>query len=365
LHKLRVRLQENSYNILIGRGLLGKTGELIESLSNYRQVLLVSNPTVYALYGQAVCDCLHEKGYKVTTALMPDGEQYKNLDEAGKILDIAVDAGLERSDLVIALGGGVVGDLAGFVASIYQRGIDYVQIPTTLLAQVDSSVGGKVAVNHPRGKNLIGAFHQPRLVIIDSLTLKTLKVEDYINGLGEVVKYAIANSRDLFNYLVSHAEEVRNKGEDAIEQVIFYSCRIKADIVEKDEKEMGQRVVLNFGHTFGHSLEKIGNYTDFRHGQAVAMGIIPAVYMADDLGLIEENEITSIKMLYRKLNLPGKFPYLDAEDIYRGMLNDKKVRHNQLRLVLPQGIGNNLIMDNINSEQVIQAIIRAQQEDFI
>ncbi|MDD2586374.1 MAG: 3-dehydroquinate synthase [Syntrophomonadaceae bacterium] len=359
--QLNVELGERSYPIFIGAEILDKAGNLVEKITRTSKIFLVSNPTVYNLYGAKTVESIEKAGFSVTVALMPDGETYKNIAEAMKIFDKAVDAQLERGSMLVALGGGVTGDLAGFVASIYQRGIDFIQIPTTLLAQVDSSVGGKVAVNHSQGKNLIGAFHQPRMVIIDTRTLHTLDDRNYIAGLGEVVKYGIIYDKDFFAFLEKNADKIRQKEEECIANLIYHACRIKGDIVARDEKESGLRAVLNLGHTFGHSIEKLGEYHTYRHGEAVAMGTMAAAYLALEKGLMDEQEIVRIRSLYGKLGLPMKFARLDPADIYAGMLNDKKVKNNKLYLVLPHGIGNYFITAEINENQIIKAIEKAQE----
>ncbi|MEN6347970.1 MAG: 3-dehydroquinate synthase [Syntrophomonas sp.] len=361
VQELAVRLGERTYPIFIGEGLLNQTGRLLRSITTINKIMLVSNPTIFPLYGPQVLKSLQGEGFDTEVGLMPDGEVYKNMDEANKILDRAVDFKLERSSAVLALGGGVVGDLAGFVASIYQRGIDFIQLPTTLLAQVDSSVGGKVAVNHPRGKNLIGSFHQPRLVIVDSLTLDTLEERDYKSGLGEVVKYGVIYDADFFAFMEEWASAIKNRDRTCIERLIFKSCEIKSRIVEEDEKEMGIRAVLNLGHSFGHSLEKLGKYELYRHGEAVVIGTIMAVRLASDLGLVDNSQMQRIITLYKNLDIIPPWPNFESGEIYTGMLNDKKIVNNKLRLVLPQGIGDYVITSDAKKEQIIEAITVARK----
>lgn len=361
MQEFTVTLGERNYPIVIDAGILDKAGILLKRITHNSKVILVSNPTVFELYGATVVNAFETAGFAVTIALMPDGELYKNMDEAMKILDIAVDAKLERSSLLAALGGGVTGDLAGFAASIYQRGIDFVQIPTTLLAQVDSSVGGKVAVNHSQGKNLIGAFHQPKMVIIDTRTLGTLEDREYRAGLGEVVKYGIIYDKDFFAFMEKNSSGIREKDENCIEQLVYRSCKLKSEIVEKDEKELGLRAVLNLGHTFGHSLEKLGEYNLYRHGEAVAMGTVAAAHLAVAKGLMSELELGRIINLYRALEVPAQFPLHNPREVYKGMLNDKKIINKKLRLVLPRGIGNYIITDDITEQQIIRAIEQAQK----
>ncbi len=356
MENLEVRLNERSYSIKIAPGILDDAGILVRGVSKTQKLILVSNPTVFPLYGPKVVSSLESAGFQVQVALMPDGETYKNMAEAEKILDDMLAANLERGSMVIALGGGVVGDLAGFVAAIYQRGIDFVQLPTTLLAQVDSSVGGKVAVNHPRGKNLIGAFHQPRLVLIDINTLATLNDKEFRSGLGEVIKYGIIYDASFFNYLEENAQKIIDRNPECLSTIIYYSCRIKSEIVAEDEREEGLRAVLNLGHTFGHAIEKLTSYNVYSHGEAVAIGTMAAVNLAQDEGFLQESEANRIRELYRQMGIPTAFPPLPPEEVYTAMLNDKKVAEGRLRIVLPQGIGDFTIVTDCTKEKIIKAI---------
>lgn len=359
LLNLDVDLGKRSYGIVIDSGVLTDAGSLIRNLSGLQKVLLVSNPTVYALYGEVVYQSLCDQGFKVQVALMPDGEEYKTVEHAMKVLDQAVEAKLERSSIVAALGGGVVGDLAGFVAAVYQRGTGFVQIPTTLLAQVDSSVGGKVAVNHPLGKNMIGAFYQPQLVLIDIATLQTLDSREFRAGLGEVLKYGIVYDAEFFTYLEENADKIIIQDKECLQHIIYQCCRIKSAIVEKDETEQGLRAILNLGHTFGHALEKLGGYRELRHGEAVAMGAVAAAYLAEDLGYLTGVEVQRIEKLYQRFGLPTRFPAYDPLRIYEGMQHDKKISQGRLRLVLPDGIGSYVIKEDLQPEMILAAIKRA------
>ncbi|MGI5886086.1 MAG: 3-dehydroquinate synthase [Syntrophomonadaceae bacterium] len=357
--ELTVPLGDRSYPIQIGTNLLAGCGKQIALLTSSR-VLLVSNPTVFEIYGEPVEESLAEAGLEVYHALIPDGEEFKNMEETLRVIDQALHLQLDRKSVVVALGGGVVGDLAGFAAAIYQRGIPFIQIPTTLLAQVDSSVGGKVGVNHPLGKNMIGAFHQPLLVVADLNTLDTLEARDYKSGLGEVVKYGVAWDKTLFEFLVRYSSQINQRDKSCLQHIVYESCRIKSDIVGQDERESGLRAVLNLGHTFGHSLEKLGGYADYRHGEAVAMGIVAASYLAEELGLIQPQETQRIIDLLKRLELPVRVPGYDAEDVYNGMLGDKKASRNGLRFVLPTGIGSYIMVDNPDKDLVLKAIRCAQ-----
>jgi 3-dehydroquinate synthase len=360
MQELEVRLNERSYLIKIAPGILDDAGTLVRGISKTQKLILVSNPTIFPLYGQRVVTSLESAGFQVQVALMPDGETYKNMAEAEKILDEMVTSGLERGSMVIALGGGVVGDLAGFAAAIYQRGIDFVQLPTTLLAQVDSSVGGKVAVNHPQGKNLIGAFHQPRLVLIDINTLATLNDKEYRSGLAEVLKYGIIYDASFFDYLEENTHKIIVRDPECLGTIIYHSCRIKSEIVAADEREEGLRAVLNLGHTFGHAVEKLTSYNTYSHGEAVAIGTMAAVNLAQDEGFLQDSEANRIKEIYKKLGIPTVFPALKAEEVYSAMLNDKKIIEGRLRIVLPRGIGNFTIVADYSKEKINKAITKAQ-----
>ncbi len=357
-----VDLGKRSYNIMIGQGLLQQSGGLIAGQLGAQKALLVSNPLVFSLYGERCLLALEEQGMQVIVALMPDGEPFKNMEEAMKILDEAVRAGLERFYPILALGGGVVGDLAGFVSAVYQRGTPFVQLPTTLLAQVDSSVGGKVAVNHGQGKNLIGAFHQPGLVIIDTSTLETLSLRDYLSGLGEVIKYALSFDHDLFSYIEQHSDPIMRRDKSVLAHLIEACCRLKSQIVAQDEHEQGLRMSLNMGHTFGHALEKLGDYREFTHGEAVAIGTMAAAQLSCQLGFLLPAELLRLKQLYASLGLNPSFPQYPAEQVYTLMQRDKKVRKGQIRLILPKGIGNFTMCDDIPPQVVIKGIEASQSQ---
>ncbi len=347
---------DRSYRVIIAAGVLEQSGQFVQRRMGKRKVMIISNPLVFSLYGERIINALQSAGMSVHTALIPDGEEYKNLQQVKKMLDEAVAAGLERSSLILALGGGVVGDLAGFTASIYQRGISCIQLPTTLLSQVDSSVGGKTAVNHPRGKNMIGTFHQPSLVIIDTLTLLTLAEDEYLAGLGEVVKYGVIYDRDLFQLLEEKALMLKAREQGAVREIIYQCVKIKSEIVAEDEKESGLRMILNLGHTFGHSLEKLGNYKTIKHGEAVAIGTLMASHLALEMDLLDHGSLKRIAALYKELGIATFVPPYKAEDIYAGMLNDKKVQDDILRIVLPRGIGGYEIIDNPGRGLLLTAI---------
>ncbi|NLU49890.1 MAG: 3-dehydroquinate synthase [Syntrophomonadaceae bacterium] len=357
---LRVELGVRAYTITIGEGFLDQTGKIACDVARSRRVLLVSNPTVFALYGTRTTASLEKAGLEVITQLVPDGEEYKTLAQVETVIDRAVEKQLDRQTLVVALGGGVIGDLAGFVAAIYQRGVDFLQIPTTLLAQVDSSVGGKVAVNHRQAKNMMGAFHQPRAVLIDTSALFTLDGREYAAGMAEVVKYGVALDRDFFTYLENRLGEIGRRELPVLEEIIYRSCSLKARVVERDETEQGLRAVLNLGHTFGHALEALTQYRTYRHGEAVAAGMVVACYLSEHLGLMKDTEVARVKALLQKLGLPVALPGFASETIMEAMYLDKKVQGGKLRLVLPRGIGANTILDDVRPESIRTALERAR-----
>lgn len=339
MNKVNVDLNNRSYDIFIGSGILTDLGQEMANLSPGKKVLLVTNTSVAPLYTSEVLSGLKYSGCEVSVLELPDGEYYKNLDTATSIYDAAVEAGLDRYSTIIALGGGVVGDMAGFAAATYMRGINFVQIPTTLLAQVDSSVGGKVAVNHPRGKNLIGAFYQPKLVWADVATLKTLPMREIKAGLAEVIKYGVINDEDFFAYLENHVDELSDLQEEALIKIVEKSCEIKAQVVSADEQEQGVRAILNFGHTIGHALEAATHYKQFRHGEAVAIGMVGAAYVAHEMGMLSTHERDRIKELIARMGLPISYSDISWETIWHHMQADKKVKNGEIIFVLPSRIG--------------------------
>ncbi len=356
MKEILIDLPGEAYQIIIERSSLAKAGEFIRKISSSRQIFLISNPTVYALYGKTAADSLQTAGFQVITGLIPDGENYKNMSEVLRLIDQALDEKLERSSTVVALGGGVVGDMSGFVAAIYERGVDFVQIPTTLLSMTDSSIGGKVGVNHPRAKNMIGAFHQPKLVLIDPETLSTLPEEEFLSGLGEIVKYGVIYDQAFFIYLEDHIEEILHHDPEVLENLIERSCRNKGLIVKSDEKEKGLRMILNLGHTFGHAIESLGNYQKYKHGQAVAIGTIMAAFLSCEMGWLSTEQRNRIERLILRLGLGCPVGELNNADILLAMRNDKKVRDGKVNFVLPLGIGHYKVTDELPEELILKAI---------
>jgi 3-dehydroquinate synthase len=331
-----VELGARSYTIRIGSGLLSDR-RLLESAIPSDQVLIVTNGVVAPLYVERLRASL--AGREVAVYVLPDGEQHKTLATFTTIIDRLIESRFRRDCCIVALGGGVVGDVAGFAAASYQRGVDFVQVPTTLLAQVDSSVGGKTAVNHPRAKNMIGAFHQPRAVIADTETLATLPPRELGAGIAEIIKYGLIADSQLFAWLEEHIEELLAVDGPALEHAIQRSCEIKAAIVAEDERETGKRALLNFGHTFGHALEAIGDYKRWLHGEAVAIGMQMAANVSAELGSLGKTERERVSRLLKLARLPHAAPGVAVDDVLTHMQMDKKVARTGMRLVLLEGIG--------------------------
>lgn len=331
--RVDIQLGERSYPIYIGKGLLEHSHELLQALPA-RDLLIVTNTTVGPIYADTVQARLQHAGKRIAKLELPDGEQYKTLATTGTIFDALVTHRLNRDAALIALGGGVVGDIAGFAAACYQRGIDFVQMPTTLLAQVDSSVGGKTGVNHPGGKNLIGAFHQPRAVLADIDTLTTLPPREYRAGMAEVVKYGFIYDTAFLDWLEAHADALCAREAASLVHAIRRSCEIKAEVVGQDEREHGIRAILNLGHTFGHAIETAAGYGEWLHGEAVAAGMAMALDMSHTLGSITRMELERGIRLLQKLGLPTSPPRIGAPRALELMGMDKKVLQGKLRLVL-------------------------------
>jgi len=340
MRTLRVNLGDRSYPIHIGTGLIARAGELMGQSGIAGKVGIVTNPVVAGLYLGAVEESLRRAGFQVTTVLIPNGEEHKNLDSLASIYDRFIAARFERGSSLVALGGGVVGDLAGFAAATFLRGIPYVQIPTTLLAQVDSSVGGKTGINHPRGKNLIGAFYQPKVVIIDLDALRSLPVREFGAGLAEVIKYGIIKDPELFSFLEGNLERLVRLEPEDLERVVAESCAIKAAVVEEDEYEQDYRAVLNFGHTIGHALEAATRYEALLHGEAVAVGMVQAAILSRGEGLCDEETVARIRRLVEKAGLPGELPVgVGLARLVEGLSLDKKSTGGKIKFVLCRGIG--------------------------
>ena len=344
---LSINLGERSYPILIGEGLLSNSG-LLQKYIKCRNLMIVTNEVVAPLYLQKLKDALTNKN--IHQIILPDGEHTKSMSTFNQVLDALVAARLNRDAGIIALGGGVIGDMSGFAAACYQRGVDYYQIPTTLLSQVDSSVGGKTAVNHPGGKNLIGAFHQPRCVIADTQVLNTLPDRELRAGFAEVIKYGLIRDPTFFVWLENNVQRVLARDVSALSYAIKRCCEIKAEVVGIDERENGLRAILNFGHTFGHAIENAMGYGEWLHGEAVAAGMVLAADMSQRLGYVSQVEFQRIVKLIEVSGLPIHAPRIGVDKARQLMSMDKKVHAGQLRLVLLQTLGEAIVTDQYPAE---------------
>lgn len=362
--KIKVSLGENSYEIFIEAGLLEKIGRLFKEIKTSDRAVIVTHPNLKKTYGVKLLASLRKAGLEADFIEIPAGENYKNLEVASKIYDALVNFKIERPDALFALGGGLIGDLAGFVAATYLRGINFVQVPTTLLAQVDSSIGGKVGVNHPRGKNLIGAFYQPRAVFSDLDVLVSLPAREFHSGLAEVVKYGLIADSDFFEFLEKSAEYLEGVAKifgsqaqkEILKKIVSRSAQIKAAVVEKDEKEKNLRMILNFGHTIGHALEAASNYSLYSHGEAVSIGMLVATLMAVKLNLTKKEVYERLKNLLKKLGLPTGLWEPGVEEIIKPLELDKKVLEKKIRFVLPLAIGQVAIYEDVDVSLVKSAL---------
>lgn len=354
MNTLNVDLGERSYPIHIGHGLLGRA-DLITPYVTGKQVMIVTNETVAPLYLEKTLQSF--KDFRCEHVILPDGEQYKTLEIWNRIFDALLSARFDRRCTLVALGGGVIGDMTGFAAACYQRGVDFIQIPTTLLAQVDSSVGGKTGVNHPLGKNMIGAFHQPRLVLADTDTLQTLDERQLAAGLAEVIKYGLINDMGFLQWLETNMDALKVRQADALAYAIERSCQDKATIVAADEKESGQRALLNLGHTFGHAIETGMGYGEWLHGEAVATGMVLAAELSVEMGWLAEADANRVTRLVARAGLPIQAPTeIDSQRFIELMSVDKKVQDGQLRLVLMRGLAESVITDQVNQEQICRML---------
>jgi 3-dehydroquinate synthase len=354
---ITVDLGERSYPIYIGSGLLARTGMLDPHLRG-RDALIVTNVTVGPLYEQRLRTMLGSKS-RIECVVLPDGEEYKSLDTTATVLNALVKGRFSRDGVVLALGGGVIGDMAGFAAAIYQRGIEFIQVPTTLLAQVDSAVGGKTGINHPGGKNLIGAFHQPLCVVSDSDTLRTLPDRELSAGLAEVLKCGLIADAQFVGWIEEHAAALLTRDASALNLVIRRSCEIKAEVVAGDEREHGRRALLNFGHSFGHAIEQCAGYGTLLHGEAVGAGMAMAARFSQRLGLLPAGEVARIERLLDLLKLPVSSPRLDPDRFLAAMAMDKKVLSGQLRLILLPVVGHARVTSDFPMAE-LQSFVRAE-----
>lgn len=353
MRTVEVDLGDRRYPIYIGAGAISDP-DLLQPYIHGKQVCIVTNTTVAPLYLENLRQGLG--GFQLEVVELPDGEQHKSLQTLNQIYDALLTARHHRTTTLIALGGGVVGDMCGFAAATYQRGVNFIQIPTTLLAQVDSSVGGKTGVNHPQGKNMIGAFHQPQVVIADTAVLKTLSKREFASGLAEVIKYGLIADADFFTWLERNMDALLAKDSEALSYAIERSCAIKADIVAQDEREAGVRAWLNLGHTFGHAIEAAQGYGNWLHGEAVAAGMVMALDLSARLGWMDQAAIQRLCDLLDQAGLPIRAPAMKVEQFLSLMSGDKKVLDGQIRLVLLKGIGAAEVTADIPPQQLVATL---------
>ena len=354
--KVHVDLGAHSYDIHIGHGIEAELEAFVDTAGLSRKALLITDTNVGPLYGAHVRSVLESAGLDAAYVEIKAGESAKCLAVAETLYTKAIEAGLDRKSPIFALGGGVVGDLAGFIAATYMRGVPFVQIPTSLLAQVDSSVGGKVAVNHVLGKNLIGSFYQPKAVFMDLAMLKTLPQREIYTGLGEIVKYGIICDAAFFGYLESNQKDVLALAPEAATHIIARSCEIKADVVAKDECESGLRRILNFGHTIAHAIEKETGYTRYNHGEAVAIGMIGAAHISRDMGLVPMEEVSRMRALIEALHLPTKAEGCTVDAMYADIFHDKKTVNGKVAWILMEGIGRVVCRNDVPENTVRSAM---------
>jgi len=361
LKKVELKLGSNSYEICVGSGLLMQAGQQLKEMGCSGRLVIITDSVVRSLYADILEQRLASEGFEVIILEVPEGEEQKSLDTAGKLYEELTSAYAERATPIIALGGGVIGDLAGFVAATYLRGVPLVQVPTTLLAQSDSSIGGKVAVDHGQLKNMIGAFYQPRLVISDIATLKTLSSRALSNGLAEIIKHAVIRDKEFFTYLERNLEQIKSLEEGLLEETVFRSAQIKAKVVEEDERDSGLRNILNYGHTIGHAIESNSGFRVW-HGEAVALGMLAEGRISVKLGMFDKDELDRLKQLIQRAGLPVEIPELEVDRLARIMQHDKKVLKGEIRFVLPKSIGNVFITDEV-TPSLVKEVLVSQNED--
>ncbi|WP_104509768.1 3-dehydroquinate synthase [Acinetobacter indicus] len=358
MQTLYVELGDRRYPIFIGSDLNPQT--LLEPYIQGKQVMIVSNSTVAPLYLKHYQTAIEALGKQVATCILPDGEKYKDIQHLNLIFDALLEAGFNRDCTVLALGGGVIGDMAGFASACFQRGVYFIQVPTTLLSQVDSSVGGKTGINHPLGKNMIGAFQQPQVVLADMSQLKTLPDRELSAGLAEVIKYALLGDIEFLDWLEQHMDALVARDPVLLAEAVYRSCTHKARIVANDEKEQGERALLNLGHTFGHAIESYLGYGEWLHGEAVATGMVMAADLSYRMGWISADDVERTKRIISRAQLPIVCPKIPLDDFLGFMAHDKKVLNGQLRLVLMQRLGQAIITREFDPELMKQSILAHQ-----
>jgi 3-dehydroquinate synthase len=354
---IRVNLAERSYDIAIGSGKMVEAGRFLAERAKATHVVLITDDNVHKPHAMQVAESIGLEEIDVDVVCVEPGEESKSVEMAEGLWQGLLDLGADRKTVVVAVGGGVVGDLAGFIAATFARGLRFLQVPTSLLAQVDSSVGGKVGINLPEAKNMVGAFWQPLGVLIDTATLATLPPSEFRAGLGEVVKYGVILDAELFDYLVANAAAIVDHDRGALAHVIARCCRLKADVVEQDEhEESGLRAILNFGHTFGHAFETLSGYGNMLHGEAVAFGMVCAARLAERLGRVDAAFTARLRALLETFGLPVEVPAFDPQQILDSMTHDKKVQYGRLQYVLPSRMGNVELVGDVPDKDVIAAL---------
>ncbi|NNH38093.1 3-dehydroquinate synthase [Acinetobacter terrae] len=360
MQTLHVELGDRRYPIFIGSDLNPQS--LLEPYIKAKQVMIVTNTTVAPLYLDHYVTAIEALGKTVATCILPDGEKYKNIEHLNLIFDALLEAGFNRDATVLALGGGVIGDMAGFASACFQRGVYFIQVPTTLLSQVDSSVGGKTGINHPLGKNMIGAFQQPQVVLADMAQLSTLPDRELSAGLAEVIKYALLGDLDFLVWLEENMDGLVGRDSVLLAEAVYRSCAHKARIVANDEKEQGERALLNLGHTFGHAIESYLGYGIWLHGEAVATGMVMAADLSQRMGWISAEDLERTKKIIQRAHLPVKCPAIPLDEFLAYMAHDKKVLNGQLRLVLMKSLGQAVITREFDVELMKQAILANQEK---
>ncbi len=356
MEKIKVELGENSYDIFIGENLFEDAAKFAVSSNFSKKILIVTDENIFNIYGENLRKIFSKYESNFELEIIPPGETSKSLENAEKLYTCAIESQLDRKSVIMAIGGGVVGDLAGFVAATFLRGVNFIQVPTTLLAQVDSSVGGKTAVNHKLGKNLIGAFYQPKAVFIDVTTLKSLPERELKAGLGEVVKYGVISDANFFSYLEKNIEGILNRNVEVLKQIIKRSCEIKAEVVSKDEKESGLRKILNFGHTIAHAIEEETGYKKYCHGEAVAIGMIGAALISQKLGYVDAEKVTRLKNLIKNFGMYTHCEDCRIDGIYRALFRDKKTIGGKINWVLMKDFGIVEISDKVPEKIIKEAL---------
>jgi len=353
---LKIDLKERSYPVYIEEGCLNRFGEFLQKHYEGKRIALVTDSIVKNYYSAIVEKSIKDKGFDVSIIEIPPGEKFKTLSVLESVYDRLVEKNFSRDSVIVSLGGGVVGDLAGLAASTFLRGIKFVQIPTTLIAQTDSSVGGKVGVNHRLGKNLIGAFYQPIFVFIDPFVLTTLPPRELNAGMSEVIKYGAIKDESFFAFIEVNFEDINSlKNMKKIEDIIFRSCEIKAEVVALDERESGLRRILNFGHTIGHAIENLTDYKIYLHGEAITLGMIAAGWISEKIGIFDKKKFLRLENLLKRLNIKSMFQTINGEDLLNAIAKDKKVKGGKIHFVLLEDIGKTVIRNDISEDIIVKA----------